>query len=271
MAAAFGTEGLKALSELPVTTKDGKAIVPAITSFFENFQGKLTSMFDEIRNEFQTMFTDFKKELLDLEKEKDAKVKKMEVEVVTLKKQIANLEERIEDSEAYERRDALIISGSKVPPARENEDCVQVVRNLTRQHLNLSIPENEISIAHTLRSTSSSSQNNRSIIVKFCRRNMKSDVMNAARRLKVQNLFMNECLTPTQRKIGFVLRKAKREFPAIVSGSTTFEGKHHVWTKPPNPNAPGARDSKHIISSIDRLENFCTRVLNKPMSEFFAQ
>ena len=196
----------------------------------------------------------------------------MEIEVSALRKQIVKLEERIEDGEAYERRDALIISGSKLPPARENEDCVQVVRNLTRQHLNLSIPENEISIAHTLRSSNTpSSSNNRSIIVKFCRRNMKSDVMNAARRLKVQNLFINECLTPTQRKIGFVLRKAKREFPSIVSGSTTFEGKHHVWTKPLNPNAAGARDSKHIISSIDRLESFCSRVLNKPMNEFLAQ
>ena len=150
MAGGFGSDELKALSELPVTSKDGRALLPAITSFFENFQQKLTAMFDEIRDEFQTTFSDFKKELLDLQQEKDAKINKMEIEVSALKKQIVKLEERIEDGEAYERRDALIISGSKVPPARENEDCVQVVRNLTRQHLNLSIPENEISIAHTL-------------------------------------------------------------------------------------------------------------------------
>ena len=247
---------LAALSELKVQSKDCKSLVTTLIEFLTEFQESQKEMVQQIKTDL----------LLKLE-EKDSKINSLQTEISTLKKQVFKLEERIEDSEAYERRDAVIISGSKVPPPRENEDCVQVVRNLTRQYLNLSIPENEISIAHTLGSSNSSS-NKRSIIVKFCRRNMKSDVINAARKQKVQNFYVNECLTPTQRTIGFVLRKAKRQFPEIISGSTTFEGKHHVWTKAPNPTARGARDTKHIISSYDRLEKFCTSMLNKPASEF---
>ena len=41
-----------------------------------------------------------------------------------------------------------------------------------------------------------------------------------------------------------MLRKAKKEFLNIVSGSTTFDGKHFVWDKPPNPDARDARDIK---------------------------
>ena len=237
-----GSDIFETLSNFDSKNKDVKVLVSVLLGFLSDFQEK-----------YETMFLEFKKEVIE---EKDKEILEMKGEVLSLKRKIASLEERIEDSEFYERRDALIISGSKVPAAKDKEDCDQIVRNLTRQHLKLSIPENEISIAHTLKASSGSAK--RSIIVKFCRRNMKTDVMNAARKLKVEGLFFNECLTPTQRTIGYVLRQAKREFPTIISGSTTFDGKHHVWTKPPNPNAPGARDSKHVISSFDGLRNFAT-------------
>ena len=243
-----------ALNDLKVTNKDTKVLISALIEFLGNFQ-----------NKFETMFAELKNELASSLEEKDRKVQS---EVAVLKKQISKLEERMEDSEAYERRDAIIVSGSKVPaPTGDTDNSVQVFRNLTRQHLNLSIPENEISIAHRLGSRNSDKL---SIIVKFCRRSTKGDVMAAARRMKVQGLFINECLTPTQRKIGFVLRQAKKEFPSIVSGSTTFDGKHHVWVKPPNPNARGARDSKQIISTFERLENFCLKTLKKPASDFLV-
>ena len=246
-----------ALNELKPTNKDSKALLTALVGFLGNFQNKMETMFMDLRSEF-----------LNSLEEKDKKINEVQSEVSVLKKHISKLEERIEDSEAYERRDAIIVSGSKVPaPSGETENSVQVFRNLTRQHLNLSIPENEISIAHRL---GSSNSEKRSIIVKFCRRSMKSDVMATARRMKVQGLFINECLTPTQRKIGFVLRQAKKEFPTIVSGSTTFDGKHHVWVKSPNPNVRGARDSKQIISTYERLENFCLKTLKKPAGDFLV-
>ena len=249
------TDLFQALNDLKPTNKDTKALISALVCFLGNFQ-----------NKFEAMFSDFKTEVLSSLEERDNKITQVQSEVAILKKQISKLEKRIEDSEAYERRDAIIISGSKIPASTgESENCVQVVRNLTRQHLNLSVPENEISIAHRLGPRNS---DKKSIIVKFCRRSMKSDVIAAARRMKVQNLFINECLTPTQRKIGFVLRQAKKEFPNIVSGSTTFDGKHHVWVKPPNPNARGARDLKQIITTFERLENFCLKTLKKPASEF---
>ena len=114
----------------------------------------------------------------------------------------------------------------------------------------------------------SKNPNQRSIIVKFCRRDRKIEILTAARQSKVQQFFVNEHLTATQKAIGFVLRKAKREFPDVVSGSTTFDGKHCVWVKPPNPDAPGARDAKITIQTYEKLSQFCTRTLGKPVSYF---
>ena len=43
-----------------------------------------------------------------------------------------------------------------------------------------------------------------------------------------RNFFVNKYLTPTQRAISLVLRKAKLEFPRIVSGSNTFDGEKFI-------------------------------------------
>ena len=167
---------------------------------------------------------------------------------------MTKLEESLEEGQVYERRDALIFSGKTLPPGSKDENCLQTVRNLTRQRLNYYLPENEISITHRL-GANNSNENKRSIIVKFCRRSTKMDILAAARKKKAPNFFVNECLTPTQRTIGYVFRKTKREFPNIISGSTTFDGIHNVWIRPPNHDAAGAQNGKQTITS-DRLEIF---------------
>ena len=151
----------------------------------------------------------------------------------------------------------------------ENENCSLAVRNLLKEKLNVVVSEGDISVSHRLDAKMNSQRpDKRSFIVKFCRRTTKTDLMASARRKKPANFFVNECLTPTQRAIGYVLRKAKREFPHIVSESTTFDGKHFVWVKSPNPDARGARDTKQPISSYERLKTFCTNVLGKPVDHF---
>ena len=164
-------------------------------------------------------------------------------------------------------RDVLIFSDKTFPLCSKDENCLQTVRNLTRQHLNYYLPENEISITHRL-GANNSNENKRSKIVKFYRKSTKTVILAAALKKKAPNSFVNECLTPTQRAIGYVLRKAKREYPNIISGSTTFGGIHNVWIRPPNPDAAGAQNGKQTITSLDRLETFCTWVLNKPVSYF---
>ena len=148
-------------------------------------------------------------------------------ELAVTKVRLSKLEERIEQNDLYERRDTLVFSGSKIPGIPTSlgstavENILQVTRNLIRENLKISVPENEISTAHRI---VSKNPNQRSIIVKFCRRDRKIEILTAARQSKVQQFFVNEHLTATQKAIGFVLRKAKREFPDVVSGSTTFVG-----------------------------------------------
>ena len=62
-----------------------------------------------------------------------------------------------------------------------------------------------------------------------------------------------------QQTISYVLRKAKHDFPNLVSGSTTFGGKNYVWIKTPNPEARVAKDTKMLTSPHRRLMDFCKR------------
>ena len=45
------------------------------------------------------------------------------------------------------------------------------------------------------------------------------------------DLYINEVLTPTRNTIMYVLPKAKKDFPVLVSGYCTNEGSMHVWCK----------------------------------------
>ena len=44
-----------------------------------------------------------------------------------LKDRVSKLEERVEDSEAYERKDTLIISGANIPSVAPGKNCVLLV------------------------------------------------------------------------------------------------------------------------------------------------
>ena len=89
--------------------------------------------------------------------------------------------------------------------------------------------------------------------------------------MKPSKFFVNEFLTPARQTISYVLRKAKKEFPHVISGSTSFDGKVFVWVKPPNPDAPRARDLRVEVSSHSKLMDFCTKTLEKPLSHFIQE
>ena len=97
------------------------------------------------------------------------------------------------------------------------------------------------------------------------RRDVKSEVLAASRRVKSSNLYANESLTPTRQNIAFALRKAKKEFPSIVNGTTTIDGKVYVFVKSSNQ---AARDSRILVNSMDKLEDFCVSTLQQPMERF---
>ena len=251
-------DDLSVLSDIQPTSKDGKAIVPAMVTLMHDFQEKFTTMFTELRNDFTKMY-----------KTQDAKITRMEDEITCLKRHITKMEDKIQENDNYERRDTLVFSGSSVPPINNMEVCTELVSNLVKNTLKLNISPSDISTAHRLNTRKSTNQ--RDIIVKFCRRDIKVDIMKACRSVKPANLFVNEFLTPQSQTIAYVLRKAKKDFPSIVSGSTTLEGKNYVWIKAPNQNVRGAKDLRMAITSHSRLVEFCTKTLQKPLSYFVEE
>ena len=126
----------------------------------------------------------------------------------------------------------------------------------------------EISIAHRLGSKPTSGTDKRSIIARFCRRKSKYDVLNAARKNKPTDLYVAESLTPTKQKITQALHKAKKMFPAKISGYTTIDGTVYAWIAPPNPSAPGAQNSRVKVNNMDRLEKLFQDILNLPVAHF---
>ena len=242
------------LDEVQPTSKDGKSLKAAFLTFLQEFPTKLLETVNSIREDNRV---------------KDEKISNLEKTVDELSAKVLKLEEGLDDQEAYERRDTLIISGKNVPTVSPNENCPALVQKVVADNLNLSISSSDISVSHRLGPPPRTQQpDRRRIIVKFCRREDKINILQAARRVKPTEVFINESLTPQRQTIMMALRRAKRQLPNLVSGTSTIEGSVYVWVPPPNPTAPGARDLRLKINSFTRFEDFCLRTLKTPAAQF---
>ena len=243
------------LSELQPTSKDCKTLIPTLVSLFQQLEFNINQQFTSFRNEF------FEKL-----QEKDTEIKGLRHEIDLLKKTVNKLEDQLDDNDAYERRDVVIFSGSSLPPAQDNENCETVIRESIQEKLKIVIPKDGISVCHRMGSKAKSQKpDNRPIIAKFCQRSTKTDIIIASRKMRIPNFFANESLTPVRQSIAYALRKAKREFPNLICGTSTRDGRVFVWLKSPSVEANPTRKS---INNRRELEDFCLRTLNKDMKYF---
>ena len=130
----FPENNLKSISDLQMTSKDGKALIPVLVDFLEGFQTNITKILTEMKQEFVNMG-----------KAKDEEILSLRNEVKSLKRDFYKLEEKIEENEAYERRDTLIFLGKKLPVAVNGENCSQIVCKLLADNANLVVPSTDIS------------------------------------------------------------------------------------------------------------------------------
>ena len=222
------------------------------------------ALMEFIKTEFDKMREDFN-QMLNL---KEQEIRELHGEVETLKKRVKILENQVDDSDAYERRDTLILSGPSLPPVERGENCVSVVKKLLQDQIRLDVNESEFSVAHRLGARpQNQTSDKRSLIVKFCRRECKRDVIIACKKAKNSNLFANESLTPKRRAILEALKKMKRSLPEHVKGCTTIDGKVFVYTKSLQTNG---RDHRHLVNSHDDLVKFCTDHVKQPLELFLA-
>ena len=213
---------------------------------FELFQKKLETFMVSVTKQLQ---------------EKDEKIEKLEQEIVNMKKDTVTLEDRVEDAEAYERRDTIVVSGSAVPAAIDGENPANIVCNLVKDKIGTVIKASDISVAHRLGKKSiTQAPDKRNIIVKLCRREIKHDTLKACRTVQPNNLYVNESLTPTRNTAMFGLRQARRKFPDKVAGVGSQDGKVYVLLKPPNPQAPQARNTRIYVNTKRRFSDLCSDV-----------
>ena len=227
-------------------SEDGKKIVEAITL-------QLRALRIEFRERLE---------------EKEKEITSLKEEVTKLKRTVSTLEEKLDDAEAYQRRDTLIFSGPGMPAGVIGENSPQIICDVLRNKLNLNVNRSDLSTAHRVgRKPVNQQPDRRSVIAKLCRRDLKVDILNACKQLK-PDIYVNESLTPVRSTIMFVLRKAKRVFPKKISGYNSRDGNVYVWTKPSNPSAIGARDIRTVVNTRLALEEFCTATLGVPLTEF---
>ena len=109
---------------------------------------------------------------------KNEVVGKLEGKVDALDAKVMKLESLVDDADACERMDSVIISGTAVPAVIQGEICAKIATNLVKEKLRLEMSSNELSTAHRIgEKPIDQTPDRRSIIVKFCRRDCKRSVI----------------------------------------------------------------------------------------------
>ena len=245
------------LSDLNLSSRDSKILLPALISFFENFEKKC-----------ETMFNGMKDELLSKIDERDSTISDMKATLNSMQIQISKLEKQIDDSEASEHRDGIIFNGPAIPAVSSLENTTVLVQDLLRTEFSRNISTSDISSAHRIGSKRpNQGPDNRPIKIKLCRRDMKQPILSASKNQpRPTRLYANESLTPRRRQIFKTLRSMKRAHPELVKGVSTHDGKVFAYT--PNPNSESGRDSRHLVTDYDAMVKFCREYVKKPIDTF---
>ena len=150
--------------------------------------------------------------------EANQKIADLDEKFRAVTEKLSAAEQRIQQLEAYSRRNCLTITGV---PEREREDTDQLVLDVAKSADVLLSPD-DIDVSHRL---GRRGPKPRSLIVKFVTRNVREKLFNARRdktanRVNnhpvlteevLRNTYISECLTPQAQQLLFVCRQLKRE------------------------------------------------------------
>ena len=243
----------------------------ALQSDLETIQANVISA---MKKEFHKMSEDIKTEFTALLSKRDEEIKTLQHEVVNLKKFVNKLESTIDDCEAIDKKDQIILSGPHIPVGSNEEDCVQIVRTVIKDRLKLDIPKTDIVFAHRLGyKPKSQKEDKRNLVVKMANLDSKRNLLITGKKMK-NEVYINDVLTPRRNTIFYVLRKVKKLHPDVVTGCTTFDGKVYAFVKRSSNHALAAdpalanRDTRIPINSRTNLENFCQEFLDKNVCDF---
>ena len=199
----------------------------------------------------------------------------LQAENAKLQTRMTSLEGKLDATEAYERRDTIIISGS-IDPATTGEITKNVVVDLVKRKLGgLTIQPSDISVAHRLQ-TRPNTQNAKppNIYVKLCRRDLKKELIYASKqqdRNSNTRILVYESLTPKRTAIFRTLVNMKKHDKDLVKGVTSHEGQVVAFT-PGTQLASGERgkDRRHYVNTREQLQKFCEEFVRQPLEDFIV-
>lgn len=216
-------------------------------------------------NAMRLEFNQMKAEKTELVNAKNTTICELQSEIVQLHGELSTLKAEIDEADSYERRDCVIFSGNLFPPATPGEDCPKVVVETLKKELKININRSEINTVHRLGAKpTGTGSDNRKMIVKFVRRDLKKEIIVASKRVK--DFYANESLTPTRRSILFSIRKIKKGHASIVKGFSTINGNVYAFTPP--IGASSGRDVRHLINTREKLAAFCREYVKKELDTF---
>ena len=191
---------------------------------------------------------------------KDAEIEQLKQDVCSLRRDVQNLTERLDDSDAYERRDTFVMSGDSLPVVSDGENTSGIVCNSIKNNLKIVVKESDISVAHRLGKKNPGQQlDRRSIIVKLCRRELlRSDLISACKSARPKDFYINESLTPLCSTIQYGIRRAKRRYPGKVLDYGSQAGRVYALIPPFNSEA---RKIKTFVNTVDQFNEFCIKTL----------
>ena len=191
---------------------------------------------------------------------------------------IDSLEDKIDATDQYERRDCVILSGA-VPPVTPNENIREVTIDIIKaKYRNLNISPDDISICHRLQPKRATNGSERppNIYIKFVRRDTKRELIKASKgqaREAQNKLFANESLTPKRTAILQTLLKIKRSNDDI-KGVTSEEGQVFAFTAAPQDSnnrttdtSVRRKDRRHSINTKAELQKFCDTILRQQLED----
>lgn len=233
------------------------------------------SILSTIREEFSAFsllikeeFREFRQEVNEKLEQAFSKIKVLEDENKDLRSLVNRLEEKIDDNDAYERRDCVIFNGDALPIAENGENTALVATELIKNKLKINVKPEEISTAHRMgKKPANQTPDRRKIIIKLCRRDLKKDILFACKNIK-PGFYANESLTPIRNTILFGLRNMRKDPTAskIVKGASSYDGRVFAWVKSTN----SASDTRISINSRVKFEEFACKYVQMPVDNFIT-
>ena len=240
-----------------MTSRADKQILTTIREEFSAFSRLLKEEFKEFRQGVNEKL-----------EEAFSTIRKLEEENKDLRNIVNRLEEKIDDGDAYERRDCVVFNGDALPVAENGENTVLVASELIKNTLKINIKPEEISTAHRMgKKPVNQAPDRRKVIIKLCRRDLKKDILFACKNIK-PGFYANESLTPIRNTILFGLRNMRKDptASAIVKGASSYDGRVFAWVKSTN----STRDTRISINTRVKFEEFACKYVQMPVDNFIS-